>query len=106
LSKESISRVRQAELEAARIRDEAQTKARKTVEESQRICAEEAAAHTEATARELNARLEDVRKKTEALVERSRSEAGEDGAALEAEANEKMQEAVRTIVGEMFSACQ
>ena len=106
MSKEAISRVRQAELEAARIRDEAETNARKTIEENQRTCEEEAAMQTEATARELKARLEDVRQRTEALVERSRSEAGKDGAALEAEADGKMKEAVRVIVWEMCDACQ
>lgn len=106
MSKEAISRVRQAELEAARIRDEAETNARKTIEENQRTCEEEAARQTEATARELKARLEDVRQRTEALVERSRSEAGKDGAALEAEADGKMKEAIRVIVWEMFDSCQ
>ena len=106
MSKEAISRVRQAELEAARIRDEAETNARKAVEENQRTCEEEAAMQVEATARELKARLEDVRQRTEALVERSRSEAGKDGAALEAEADGKMKEAIRVIVWEMFDSCQ
>lgn len=106
LSKEAIARVQEAEQRAAAIRAEAEAAARTMVEENRQRCKEEAERQVEATARMLEQKLESVRQKTEQLIQRSGEEAGDDAAALEAEANEKMREAVRIIVWEMFHSCQ
>jgi hypothetical protein len=106
LSNKAIARVREAELEAAAIREKARAEACDRVETCEKEYAAAAARETDRTAAGLTARLQDMRRRTEALVEQSRAEAEDDMVAMEEAAREKMREAVKQIEWEMFDSCQ
>ena len=106
MSKEAISRVREAEAQAAEIRAQAEKKAATRIEQTEKACvaqAERAIAATDAALRE---ELDRVKTKAEELVEESRREVMEDVTAMEAMARESMREAVKLIVWEMYDSCQ
>lgn len=106
LSKESIRRVQEAETQAADIRAKAEEQAAARIEETERLCvlaAERTIAEVDASLRE---ELTRVKEKADQLVEESRREVEEDVAAMEADARERMREAVKLIVWEMYDSCQ
>lgn len=106
LSNKAIEKVRETEREAAAIRERAASEAHARVETCEK---ESAAAYTRATDRtaaELAARLQDMRRRTDALVEQSRAEAEDDMETMETAARERMREAVKQIEWEMFDSCQ
>ncbi len=106
LSKESIRRVREVEAQAADIRAKAEEQAAARVEETERLCAIAA----ERTIAEVDASLQEeltrVKEKADQLVKESRREVEEDVAAMEADARERMRDAVKLIVWEMYDSCQ
>ena len=97
LSKEAISRVLSAEAEANAIRESARTEARDRVSACEQACAKEAEETTARTVAELKTRMETVRTRADALIDRSREEAGADIAAIKATAQAKMREAIKHI---------
>ena len=106
LSKEAISRVRDAEKQAADIRERAEKEAQARIEACEKSCAESASIQTDRAAAELKARLEEVRRKADALIVQSREDALADAAELTETAMQKKQEAVKVIIWEMFESCQ
>ena len=106
MSKQALLRVREAEAEAAAIREEAEQKARLLVEQNEKQCAEEAEKAINAADDSLKEKLASVRERADALIEQSRNEAAEDIVTMETEARAHMREAVKLIVWEMFDSCQ
>ena len=106
MSKEAIEKIREAEIKAAAIRAEAEQEARRRVEQAEKDGAAEAARIADAASAEWKQRLEDVRRKTDTLVEQSREAASADIDEMEAEAKKHIHEATKLIVWEMFDACQ
>lgn len=106
LSKEAISRVREAETQAADIRGKAEKQAQDRMEACEKRCAESAARQIEEAAAELKARLEAVRVRADELIAESRQDALGDAIVLTKQAAAKKQEAVKAIVWGMFDSCQ
>ena len=106
MSKEAIERVHEAEIKASEIRAEAEREARRRIEQAEKDGAAEAARIVDAASAEWKQRLEEVRCKSEALVEQSRTAAGTDVEEMKAEARKHIHEATKLIVWEMFDACQ
>lgn len=97
LSKEAISKVLAAEAEANAIRERAEQEARARVEACEKACVEEQAARLETANEELDDRLDTVRQRAVALIMQSREEVEADIEAMQAEAREKLREAVKHI---------
>ena len=76
------------------------------MEACEKECAAEATRATDRTAAELAARMQDMRRRTEALVQQSRTEVEGDMEAMEDAARGRMREAVKQIEWEMFDSCQ
>ena len=106
MSKEAIMRVREAEAEAATIRESSEQEARVRVEQNEKDCAAKAEAAISAIDEALKVKLASVRERADALIEQSRKEAAEDVLAMETEARSHMREAVKLIVWEMYDSCQ
>ena len=106
MSKEAMMRVREAEAEAAAIRQAAEKEAAARIEQNEKDCVAREEKAIAATGEALKVKLDTVKKKAEALIEQSRKEAEEDVATLETEARGRMREAVKLIVWEMFDSCQ
>ncbi len=99
-------RVREAEAEAAAIRQAAEKEAAARIEQNEKDCAAREEKAIAATDEALKVKLATVKKRAEALIEQSRKEAEDDVATLETEARNHMREAVKLIVWEMFDSCQ
>lgn len=106
LSKEAISRVREAETQAAAIREKAARDAETRMETCEKRSAQEAVARINAADADLKARLAAVRDKADALIGQTREDACAEAAELKAAAAQRKQEAVKVIVWEMFDSCQ
>lgn len=106
MSKEAMTRVRDAEAQAANIRAEAAAEAARMRQENEKTCAAAAKERLNATAAALKERLAVVQQKADALVEQSRLEAAEDARGLIEAASEHRLEAVKVVVWEMFDSCR
>ena len=106
MSKEAIAKIREAEMRASEIRAEAEKEARRRVEQAEKDGAAEAARMADAASAEWKRSLEEVRRRSEALIAQSRAAANADIEGLEADARKKMHEATKLIVWETFDECQ
>ncbi len=97
MSKEAISKVRDAEREAEALRERATAEARARMDACEQTCIREKESRLAATAAELKAREATVKSRAEALIERSREEAGGDIDAMREAAEAKMREAIKHI---------
>lgn len=106
MSKEAIATIRKAEMRASEIRAEAEKEARRRVEQAEKDGAAEAARVADAAAAELKQSLEEVRGKTDALIQQRREAAATDIEELEARARKRMHEAAKLIMWETFDTCR
>ncbi len=106
LSKEAMTRIREAEAEALAIKQKAEETAAARIEQNEKACIQQEEKAINAADEALKAKLETVRKRAELLIEQSRKEAAEDVVIMETEARNRMREAVKLIVWEMFDSCQ
>ena len=106
LSREAIARIRETEIEAGKIRANAEEEARRTISATEKSCAVNAACATAAAESELRENLDVVRSRADALIEESREEAREGTADMEAAARAHMRDAVKLIVWEIYDSCQ
>ena len=105
-SREAIASVQKAESEAAAIRARAQQEAAEKIEQNEKACTVRMARAVAAAEAELAAKLADVQKRADALIEQSREEAvaeAEEGKNL---SRARMRDAVKMIVWEMHNSCQ
>lgn len=101
LSKEAISRVLSTEAEANAIRERAQEQAHEMVNACEANQSKESAEAIAKATAEMKVRQTMVKDRAEALITRSREEAGADIEALQTAAREKMREAVKHIEWEL-----
>ena len=106
MSKEAMLRVREVEVEAMASRQAAEKEAAARIEQNEKACAIREEKAIAATDEALKVKLETVKKRAEELIEQSRREAEDDVATLEIEARNRMRDAVKLIVWEMFDSCQ
>ena len=105
-SKEAIARVREAEVRAAAIRAEAEQEAVARVEKNEKACALRMAKSIAATETEWKAKLSDVQRRADALIEQSREEAHTESAETENASRANVRDTVKMIVWEMHNSCQ
>ncbi len=105
-SKEALARVREAEVEAAAIRARAAQKAAADMEKNEKACAARLTRATTAAESELTAKLAEVQKRADVLIEQSLDEARAATGDAEAEIRAHMRDAVKMIVWEMHNSCQ
>ena len=106
MSKEAIQRIREAEDQAAvlcRVAGERAAEMRKRIHAQGEAHCAEVERETEA---EYAAQLEEIRQRALALEEKKCAEAEAEAARLEAAAEEKIDEAIHTIVWEIVERCQ
>ena len=106
MSKEAIQRIREAEDQAAvlcRVAGERAAEMRKRIRTQGEAHCAEVERETEA---EYAAQLEEIRQRALALEEKKCAEAEAEAARLEAVAEERIDEAIRTIVWEIVERCQ
>ncbi len=106
MSKEALTRVRNAETEAAAIRDKANADAQVMLEANEKACAAEAEQQLTDTAAEWKEKLQAVQEKAARLIDLSRESAGDEAQQIREQAEGKMPEAVKVIMREMYRSCQ
>jgi vacuolar-type H+-ATPase subunit H len=106
VSSEAVQAIRDAEEKAAAIRTDAQMRAQALLAEA-RTSGEENCKKTEIDTRaELKAMLAEMKIKATGLIERSRSEAAEEAAAMRTASEPKKAEAAKLIIRRLVEKCQ
>ena len=106
MSKEAISKIREAEEQALRIVAEAEEGARERISRAEREGEELSAYKVRAASDDIKARLVKVKEGAAALVEAGRAEARTDIADFSAESRANMREAVKLITWGIFDLCR
>lgn len=106
LSKEALTKVRNAEAEANAIREKANTAARQMLELNEKIIAAQAEQQLADANAACKQHLADVQEKADRLIVLSRESAGDEAEAIRQQAEAKMNEAIKVIVREMYRSCQ
>ena len=106
MAKEIIEKIKEAEAEADRIRAEAQTEAQECLREAEkngRALCEWAESEGLAENRE---KIRLIRERADDMMAHSAEEAEQKAAAMRADAEHRMREAVRLILGGVMEQCQ
>lgn len=106
MSKEAVTRVREAEAQAAAIRSKAMADARQLRADTDAACAGQHDERLKQVSADMRSQLDNIQATADELVRQSREEARVDAEALREAANAHMKEAVRIVVWEMFDSCQ
>ena len=106
MSKEAISRVREAEERALRIIADAELEARERVANAERASEELSDARLRAASEDIKNRLAKVNEGADALVDMGRAEARTDIADYAAEARANMPEAIKLITWGIHDLCR
>ena len=106
LSKEAISKIREAEDKARIIIESAEVEAGKRIDAAEKAGAALYEKMTASAAEDLKDRLSKVTGKSKELVEESRRDAEGELEELEAQARENMRDAVKLVVWGIFDLCQ
>lgn len=106
LSKEVISKIKSAETAAATVRANAQVKAQEMTAEAEKRGKSLCETTERNTSAELKAMLEQIRTKSDELLEKSRADAQKDARAVEMSAKLHMNMAVKLIVWGIIEKCQ
>lgn len=106
MSKEAILKIKEAEAEAERIRENAAAEAKERVRRAEKE-GKQLLACTEEEALRVNAeRLALTRKRADELLEQSHKDAEAEAQKICADSDERMDDAVRLIVEGVFEQCQ
>ena len=106
MSKEAISRVREAEERALRIIADAEAEARERISKAEKESEELCAARLRAASEDIKERLARVNDGASALVDMGRAEARTDIADFAAEARSNMPEAIKLITWGIHDLCR
>jgi len=106
LSKEAISKIREAEERALRIIEDAEAEARERISRAEREGEELAALKIRAVSEDIKVRLAKVNDGAAALVESGRAEARTDIADFAADSRANMREAVKIITWGIADLCR
>lgn len=106
MSKDAINEIRQAEAEADLVRERAEEAAHRMIADATRRAEERLAAAEAGCDREKKDALDNVRVRSEELIEHAREEAREEAVRIRKEAEENNREAVNMIYWEICEKCQ
>ena len=106
MSKEAVAKIKEAEDEALRIRNDAVAKSKEMLDNAEKSGSAHLSSVEKKTAEDYESRLSAMRKAADKALEKSRADTDAEAEELRRSARQKMPKAINVIVGGIIEECR